>query len=164
MNDIVPWDGFAQAVAVIELFIEGYCLYRLVKPFLQRPKNALAAGGTYFVTMVGLYFMPPHIGIFTAFAVGSLAVFLVMCGTEWRNYPQKAFLAVTYYSLRWFAVTMTDILNDYLCDLVEDTEWYQRNSPMSVQLVYFGGWIFYFIILKESIRFRAEEKNSFHKR
>lgn len=153
MTDIPPWWNsstrvVALAVVVTELFIEGYCFYRLVKPFLQRKKSALAAGGTYFLAMLGLYVIPPHMGIFTAYALGGLASFLVMCGMERRNYPQKAFLAVTYYSLRWVTVAMADILYDYLYDLVGETGWYQGNPPMSMQfMVYVGVCVFYLIML-----------------
>ena len=153
MTDIPPWwDSYtrvaALAVVVLELFIEGYCLYRLVKPFLQRTKSALAAGGTYFLAMLGLYVIPPHMGIFTAYALGGLATFLMMCVMERRNYPQKAFLAVTYYSLRWFTATMADILYDYLYDLVGETAWYQGNPPMYMQfMVYVGVCAFYLIML-----------------
>lgn len=153
MTDTPPWwNGYTHAAAVLvvvlELLIEGYCFYRLVKPFLQRKKSALAAGGTYFLAMLGLYVIPPHMGIFTAYALGGLASFLVMCGMERRNYSQKAFLAATYYSLRWFTAAMADILYDYLYDLVGETGWYQGNPPMHMQfLVYVGVCIFYLIML-----------------
>lgn len=153
MTDMAPWwNGYTHAVAVlvvvIELFIEGYCFYRLVKPFLQKTKTALAAGGIFFLAMLVLYVIPPNMSIFTAYALGGLATFLVMCGMEQRNYFQKAFLAATYYSLRWFTSTMADILYDYLYDLVEDTAWFQGNPPMTMQfMVYCGVCVFYLIML-----------------
>ena len=153
MTDMAPWWNsltrvVSLAVVVTELFIEGYCFYRLVKPFLQRIKTGLAAGGTFFVAMLVLYVIPPHMSIFTAYALGGLATFLVMCGMERRNYSQKAFLAATYYSLRWFTAAMADILYDYLYDLVGETGWYQGNPPMHMQfMVYVGVCVFYLIML-----------------
>lgn len=127
-----------------ELCITGYCFYRLVKPFLQSAGVARAAGGAYFLTMSGLYAAPLNNDIFTAYALGSLAVFLVMCGMERRNYSQKAFLSITYFSLRWFTVTMAELLYDRLYVFVENTAWYQRNPPISFQFaVYVGVCVFY---------------------
>ena len=153
MTDMPPWwNGYTHVVTVlvvvIELFIEGYCFYRLVKPFLKRIKSALAAGGTYFLAMLGLYVIPLHMGIFTAYALGGFATFLVMCVMERRNYFQKAFLAATYYSLRWFTAAMADILYDYFYDLIGETAWYQGNPPMYMQfMVYVGVCAFYLIML-----------------
>ena len=55
MADVAGWNGFAQAVLVIELCIAGYCLYRLVHPFLQSAKVAWAAGGAFILTMLVLF-------------------------------------------------------------------------------------------------------------
>ena len=67
MEGIAGWDGFSQIVPVLELCIAGYCLYRLVKPFLRDAKAALATGGTYFFTMLGLYAMPLYTDAFIAY-------------------------------------------------------------------------------------------------
>jgi len=143
MSDLADWSSFTQAVSVIELLIAGYCLYRLVKPFLRSAKVALAAGGTYFLTMLVLYVMPLYNNAFMAYALGSLVAFLVMCGLERKNYVQKAFLAVTYFSLRWFTATMAELLYDKLYYLVANTMWYKENLPMSMQfMVYVGVCVF----------------------
>ena len=148
MNDIADWSSVGWIVFVIELCIEGYCLNRLIKPFVQRAKVALAAGITYFWAMIVLYLIPPHMGIFTAYLVGSLIAFLVMCWMERRNYTQKAFLAITYFSLRWFTNTMADILYDYLYDVVADTAWYKGNPPMYMQfMVYVGVCVFELVMM-----------------
>lgn len=148
MTDLVDWRGFTQTVSVIELCIAGYCLYRLVKPFLQSVKAALATGGIYFLTMLMLYVMPFYCDAFMAYALGSLAVFLVMCGLERRNYLQKAFLAITYFSLRWFTATMAELLYDNLYCMVENTMWYQGDPPMRMQfMVYVGVCVFYLVMV-----------------
>lgn len=144
MTNLVDWSGFTQIVSVLELCIAGYCLYRLVKPFLRSAKVALAAGGIYFLTILALYVMPLHNDVFIAYALGSLMAFLVMCGLERRNYVQKAFLAITYFSLRWFTAAMAELLYDKLYYLVENTRWYKGNPSMSMQfMVYVGVCVFY---------------------
>ncbi len=144
MADLVVWNGFTQAVSVIELCIAGYCLYRLVSPFLQSAKAELAAGAAFILTMLGLYIMPLHIDAFMTYALGSLMSFLVMCGLERRNYIQKAFLAITWFSLRWFTTAIAELLYDKLYHLATNTVWYQGNSSMHLQFaVYFGACVFY---------------------
>ena len=144
MEGVAGWDGFSQIVPVLELCIAGYCLYRLVKPFLRDVKAALATGGTYFFTMLGLYAMPLYTDAFIAYALGSLMAFLVMCSLDRRNYIQKAFLAATYFSLRWFTSTMAELLYDNLYRLVEHTAWYRGNPPIGQRFaVYVGVCIFY---------------------
>lgn len=144
MADLAGWNGFTQAVSILELCIAGYCLYRLVHPFLQSAKVALAAGGTFIVTMLGLSIMPLHMDAFLTYALGSLLPFLVMCGLERRNYIQKAFLVITFFSLRWFTVAIAELLYDKLYHWATNTTWYQGNPPMRLQFaVYFGVCVCY---------------------
>jgi len=143
MTGLVDWYGFTQTVSVIELLIAGYCLYRLVKPFLRSAKAALAAAGIYFLTMLVLYVLPLYGDAFMAYALGSLTAFLVMCGLERNNCIQKAFLAITYFSLRWFTAAMAEFLYDKLYYLITNTMWYKGNPPMSMQfMVYVGVCLF----------------------
>jgi len=139
MTDLADWNGFTQIVSMIELLIAGYCLYRLVKPFLRSTTTALAAGGTYFLTMLALYVLPLEDDAFIAYALGSLTAFLVMCGLERNNCIQKAFLAITYFSLRWFTAAMAEFLYDKLYFFVENTAWYKENPPMSMQFMIYAG-------------------------
>lgn len=148
MNGSVDWNGFTQTVSVIDLYIAGYCLYKFVKPFLRSAKAALAAGGIYFLTMLALYAMRLYIPAFMAYTLGSLAAFLVMCGLERRNYIQEAFLAVTYFSLRWFTSTMAELLYDKLYYFIENTAWYRKQPSMSTQFaVYAGVCVFYLMMM-----------------
>lgn len=144
MADVAGWNGFAQAVLVIELCIAGYCLYRLVHPFLQSAKVAWAAGGAFILTMLVLYFMPPYIEVFMAYALGSFVPFLVMCVLERRNYIQKAFLVMTYFSLRWLTAAIAELLYDKLYHWVTNTVWHQWNPSIHLQFaVYIGVCVFY---------------------
>ncbi len=139
MTGQVDWRGFTQAVSVAEFLIAGYCLYRLVRPFLRSAKVALTAGGIYFLTMSALYVVPIPMDAFMAYALGSLAAFFVMCGLERNNCIQKAFLAVTYFSLRWYTAAMAEFLYDKLYYLVANTMWYKENPPMSMQFTVYAG-------------------------
>ena len=148
MSDAADWSSVGVVAYMIELCIDGYCFSRLIKPFVQRVKVSLAAGITYFLAMIVLYIIPPHMGIFTAYLLGSLIAFSVMYIMERRNYTQKAFLAITYFSFRWFTATMADILYDYLYKIVENTAWYKGNPPMYMQfMVYVGGCVLYLIMV-----------------
>ncbi len=139
MTGLVDWSGFTQTVSVIELLIAGYCLYRLVKPFLRSTKAALAAGGVYFLSMLAFYVLPLYADAFIAYALGSLAAFLVMCLLEKNNCIQKAFLAITFFSLRWFTAAMAEFLYDKLYYLVANTMWYKENPPMFMQFMVYAG-------------------------
>ncbi len=139
MTGLVDWSGFTQTVSVIELLIAGYCLYRLVKPFLRSTRAALAAGGVYFLSMLAFYVLPLYADAFIAYALGSLAAFLVMCLLEKNNCIQKAFLAITFFSLRWFTAAMAEFLYDKLYYLVANTMWYKENPPMFMQFMVYAG-------------------------
>ena len=149
MTEFAYWSGcITWIVSLIELCIDGYCLYRFVKPFLRNVKVALATGGLYFLTMLAIDVLQLYVDAFIAYALGSLMVFLVMYGLERRNGTQKAFLAITYFSLRWFTATIAELLYDKLYDLVENTPWYQGNPSLSMELmVYVGVCVFYLIMV-----------------
>ncbi len=148
MTDFDYWsECITQIVSVMELCIDGYCLYRFVRPFLRRAKAALAAGGVYFLTMLAVEVLPLYVDAFIAYALGSLTVFLVMYRLERRNGTQKAFLAITFFSLRWFTATIAELLYDRLYHLVEKTKWYQGNPSMSMQLMVYGGVCVFYLIM-----------------
>lgn len=100
------------------------------------------------MTMLVLYVLPLYFDVFIAYALGSLTAFFVMCWLERRNYIQKAFLAITYFSLRWFTTTMAELLYDKLYYLVENTMWYQANPPVFMQfMVYVGVCVIYLVMV-----------------
>ena len=108
----------------------------------------MAAGGFYFLTMLAVDVLPLYVDAFIAYALGSLVVFLVLYGMERRNGTQKAFLAITYFSLRWFTAAIAELLYDRLYSMVEHTAWFQRNPPVFMQLmVYVGVCVFYLIMV-----------------
>lgn len=146
MSNLADWNIFTQIVSVTELCIAGYCLYRFVKPFLQCRKTALATGGVYSLTMFLLYVAPLRMDVFTAYALGSLIAFFVMWISERQGYVQKAFLAVTYFSLRWFTAMIAELLYDYLYLLAESL-WFRENPSMLTQFAVYAGVCMCYLVL-----------------
>ncbi|MBD5518805.1 MAG: sensor histidine kinase [Lachnospiraceae bacterium] len=107
----------------------------------------MAAGGLYFLTMSAIDVLQLNVDSFIAYALGSLTAFLVMYGLERRNGTQKAFLAITYFSLRWFTATIAELLYDKLYSLVENTAWYQGNPSMSMQLMVYAGVCAFYLVM-----------------
>ncbi|MDE6212724.1 MAG: ATP-binding protein, partial [Lachnospiraceae bacterium] len=108
---------------------------------------ALATGGLYFLTMSAIDVLPLYADAFIAYALGSLTAFLVMYGLERRNGTQKAFLAITFFSLRWFTATIAELLYDKLYDLVENTPWYQGNPSLSMELMVYVGVCGFYLVM-----------------
>lgn len=146
MSNLADWNIFTQIVSVTELCIAGYCLYRFVKPFLQSRKTALATGGAYSLTMFLLYVAPLHMDVFTAYALGSLIAFFVMWILEQQGYVQKAFLAATFFSLRWFTAMIAELLYDYLYRMAESL-WFREHPSMFTQFAVYAGVCVCYLVL-----------------
>lgn len=129
----------------LEILIAGYCFYRLIKPFMDYGKKVYFVGIVYCFTMLTLYFMPLAINHITAYGIGVIAAFLVMCLIERKNYRQKIFLSVTFFALREFTFAMAEILYDRLYDLSENTDYMQTHLKMWFPL-YVGVCIIYLML------------------
>lgn len=92
-------------IVVMTLTSAG-CYYYFVKPFMKNAKKAWLVGAAYFLVMQVLYYMPPLISNFSAYFMGMLSGFLVMCFLDRKNICQKLFLAVTFFSIRWLSLAM----------------------------------------------------------
>ena len=91
------WKAVFYGLPVSEIVLMGCCLYRLTAPFMERKKGALRAGMAYVLVMGGIYVLFLRLeGLSLRRMMGALAVFLVMCRTDRRNYGQKAFLVQTF--------------------------------------------------------------------
>lgn len=126
----VYWTGVAYIQPIAELFLLGYCLSRLAAPFMEKKKGAHWAGAVYILVMLVLYFMPQHMDYFAAYTIGALAAFFVMCCVDGRNYRQKIFIAVTFFSMRWFAFAMAEILRDKAYQFAENTAYMEKHLNM----------------------------------
>ena len=132
-------------IPITESFIAGYCFYRFAKPFMENKKGAVCVGAAYFLIMLLLYIIPLHLGIFLSYSMGIFAGFLVMCQAERRRYEQKAFIAVTFFSLRWFTSAMAEILYDKLYSFAESTDYMAAHPNMSFVL-YIGVCMLYLML------------------
>ena len=130
---------------IMENLIAGYCLYRLIKPFMDHSKRVFCVGIMYFFTMLTLYFMPQMSWNIMAYGIGVFVAFLVMCRIERKNYGQKIFLSVTFFALREFAYAMAEILYDGLYRLAENTE-YMRTHQKMWFVLYVGVCIIFLLL------------------
>ena len=138
------WTLISYMVPIVTSFIEGYCFYRLVKPFMENKKGIFGVGVVYSLTMLLLYILPFHFDSFIAYSIGVFASFLVMCRIEQRNYEQKAFLAVVFFSLRWFTTAIAEILYDNLYNFVNSLYYMTVHTNMSFVL-YVGVCLLYLV-------------------
>lgn len=151
--------SFLALVAVV--FVRSYCLYRLVKPFMasevmpngacpgrkpqNRNKGACYAAAAYFLTMLFFYVSSLNLDVYLICAIGGLTVFSVICWTDRRNYRQKLFLTVTFFSLNRFAAAMAEILYDNLYAFAGQTE-YMGGHPHMWLALYALVCVFYLAV------------------
>lgn len=145
VHDLKYFTCIYYVVPIAESFMAGYCFYRLSKPFMENKKGVVCVGAAYFLTMLILYILPLHIDKFIAYSIGAFAAFLVMCLTDRKNYEQKAFIAVTFFSLRWFASAMAEILYDGLYSFAENTD-YMTAHPNKSFALYVGVCVLYLVL------------------
>ena len=90
---------------IVNIVISGFLIGYYVKPYLRDRKNrkTLAVAISYIAVMIILYFVPFYLDSAFAYAVGILVTLTTMVCIDHRNYPQKLFLALTAYQLRWIA-------------------------------------------------------------
>ena len=113
---------------IAEICISGYNLLLFIKPFAEKRKTALCAGISYFAVMLLLYTMPLYMESYIAYAAGISAVFIVICCIEQKNYKQKIFLVVVFFSLNGFSAAMAGILYDNLYDFILGTGLYPNRE------------------------------------
>lgn len=129
---------------IVEIFITGYFFYRLIKPFIRNKKNAIYIGLVYSMSMLIFYIIPLHFNKFIAYGMGVFVAFFLMCQIDKRNYKQKIFIAVTFFSLRWFASAIADILYDELYNFISNTN-YMKAHPDMWFVLYIVMCIFYIL-------------------
>lgn len=129
------WKAVSDFCTIVELYGTGYILYRFVKPFMENKKGAFCIGIAYFATMLILYFVPTPINTFAAYSLGILSAFIVMRRIDRRNYRQKIFIAVTFFSLRHLSVCMARMITE-LIYLVDKANALSENPIMA--LIIFG--------------------------
>lgn len=152
---------------VIDALIRGYCFYCLVKPFMlvgvmpdnvcssestdvsagKKNKEVSCIGAVYFMTMMLLYIIPQHMTAFTAYGIGSLIMLFLICQIDRRNYRQKVFLVIIFFSVSCLSDAMAGILYDDLYDFAEKTEYMQSHpDDLTWTILYAGVSAFYLVL------------------
>lgn len=159
---VIHESDISYMLPMLEAIISGYCFCRLVKPFLvsgitlnglcategidiyvaKRKRYAACIGVVYFFVMLTLYTIPVHMRVHTAYGICSLAMFSFICQIDRKNYRQKAFLVVVFFSLNRLSAAMAEILYDNLYDFAENIGCLRNNPNLSLVL-YAGVCLFY---------------------
>lgn len=108
------WEAVSILCDIVEILGIGYILYRFAKLFMENKRWAFCIGIAYFIAMVIQDFAPVMINTFLAYSIGVFAAFVVMCRIDRRNYRQKIFITVTFFSLRHLSVCMARIITELL--------------------------------------------------
>lgn len=145
VHDEIYWTIISYVIPIAQSFMEGYCLYRLAKPFMKKKKGIFCVGVIYSLTMLMLYMIPLYLDSFIAYSIGVFAAFLVMCRIDRRNYEQKAFIVVIFFSLRWFTSAIAEILYDNIYNYVGNTDYMIVHPNISFAL-YVGVCLLYLVL------------------
>lgn len=132
----------ADILMVIEILITGYCIYRFAKPFMNHKKGAFFSGAVYVLIILILYSNLLPVCALLAYGIEILVVLLAMCLSDRRNYGQKVFLVVTFFSLRRFALGIAEILYDHLYSWATQTQ-YMMEHPNMWFALYVGVSVLY---------------------
>ena len=134
------WQIANEAIAIINILVEGWLMYRFVKPFIKR--KTYYVGLSYSVAMLVFYLVPQEITY--PYLLGILVAGTTMCLIERKKIKQKVFLATTMYLIRWMVYGVTLVLRDIMFALFINTE-YMLTRPIKqlivyiiVELVYYG--------------------------
>lgn len=125
------WMITSNVSVIAVLIITGICFGIFVRPYMKKKKEAIAVSTVYITVMLVLYIIPPQIDNFSAYLVGVVAAFAVMCIEDRRNIYQKIFLAITFFAIRWLAVAMAAKIDDLIMktlvlrDTIVDRVWLQ---------------------------------------
>lgn len=125
------WAIVSHVTAVINYLLEGWLIYRYVKPFM---KNKPYLVGICYSTVMLLFFCIPQEIIYPNLQ-GALIAWIVMCLLEKRNIKQKVFLATVMYLFCWVVYGVTLVLRDLMFDVFINTE-YMMYHPIQQVIVY----------------------------
>lgn len=118
----LQWTLMSDLAAIAEIAVSGYFYVRLAKPFLKNKRGVFCISAVYFLILFLCHIISLRADYYVINGVAFSAGFCVMCRIDSRNYAQKVFLTVTFFSLHWFAFAMADILYDNVYHYAECTE------------------------------------------
>ena len=158
----MEYSDIQRMLPIFKALIRGYCFYRLVTPFMvstivsnsmcisegidrlaaRKKKYLYCVGAVYFWVVMLLYIIPPYTDTYMMYVIGNLLMFFIICIINQRNYRQKLFLVVTFFSLSGLSSAIAEILYDNLYAFAEQTDYMKNHLNMWVAL-YAGVCIFY---------------------
>ena len=133
----------AGLLSVVEPILQGYCLGRLAKPFMERKEKVRLVWAAYSLTMLMLIVMNCRLSTTVSVMIAIFAAFLVMCRADPRNHEQKIFLAATFFSLCWLAYAITGILYDDLYGFATHTGFMAKSPDYLWDALYVAMCIIY---------------------
>ena len=150
MNIETYWDIANRIIAIINIIIEGWLVYKYVLPFMK--EKPYYVGASYSLGMLVLYCIPFDI-LFPHYQ-GVIVAWIVMCLLERKNIKQKVFLGISLYLFRWAVHGVALIFRDIMFAAFINTP-YMLKEPIKqliayiiVELIYYGIAIImmYFVI------------------
>ena len=102
------WMVTSKISVIALLMITGIYFGKFVCPYIKKKKGAVAVSIVYITIMLVLYMIPPQIDNFSAYLIGVIAAFLTMYVEDRKNIYQKIFLAITFFSIRWLTVGISE--------------------------------------------------------
>lgn len=134
------WAIANKTIAIINILIEGWLVYRFVKPFINR--KSYCVGISYSLAMLVFYLVPQEMNY--PYLLGIFVAWITMCLTERKKIRQKIFLAISMYLIRWMVYGVTLVLRDIMFALFINTP-YMLMEPVKqliayivVELIYYG--------------------------
>lgn len=102
MDPLEPYYEFVSQIYRMAVTVfNAYCFVLWVKPSLKARDKLWRIGAVYVAVMAVLRWMPYYINPLSAYGLGTLAAFIVMCLMDREDYGQKVFLALTFFCMRW---------------------------------------------------------------
>lgn len=134
----------SRYLPIAEIVLRGYCLGRMLKPFLEKRRAAFVVG-VYIFGMAILYFLPWLTSPYRAYNIGGIAALIVLCRVDGKRYAQKVFLMVTFTAVSWLCASMAEILNDNLYNYLTRTGYMQSHPEWDFAL-YIGSCLLYLFL------------------
>lgn len=135
------WAIANQTIAMMNILIEGWLVYRFVKPFMKQKTYYVGLG--YSVEMLVLYCVPQEITY--PYLAGMLVACIIMCLLERRNVKQKVFLATSMYLLQWVVYGVALALRDIMFVVFINTP-YMYKEPVKQLIAYIIVELIYYAV------------------
>ncbi len=135
------WAIANKTIAIINILIEGWLVYRFVKPFINR--KSYCVGFSYSLAMLVFYLVPQEMNY--PYLLGIFVAWITMCLTEGHKIKQKVFLAISMYLIRWMVYGVTLVLRDIMFALFINTQ-YMLAEPIKQLIAYIVVELIYYSV------------------